>query len=153
MSRKYELMEHPNGQYWKIRDSNTGKEYAKQEAVDMLNDIDEAYYTFLEIIVELQKEHREQRRTIREQEKNLSNIKKSLNEPIFTADTSRVWDSDADFTLNRWTFHELIMRQQDSIDELEQALYDVESELEELEQENRRLKELLKSNANSKGLY
>lgn len=112
--KRYTLIEHPNGHYWKIQDTITGKEYAKQDAIDLLN------------------------RIWNIQPKTIQDIEKALNQPIIITDTSKVFE-DNNFQIKHHTFYGLIMEQADRIEELEQLLNDVECELEELEMENRRL--------------
>ena len=114
---RYELMEHPNGQYWKVKDIETGREYAKQDAVKLLNDL-------------------------QMKSKTVKDIEKALQEPIYITDTSKIFE-DNNYQVKHYTFYSLIMEQVDKINELEQMLDDVELELEELEQENRRLCSLL----------
>lgn len=112
--KRYELIEHPNGHYWKILDTLTDEEYAKQDAIDLLNMIWNI------------------------QPKTIQDIEKALNQTIYTTDTSNVFENN-NFRIKQHTFYGLIMEQSDRINELEQMLYDVENELEELERENRRL--------------
>lgn len=108
---RYTLKEHPNGHYWKIKDNNTGKEYAKKEAIELLNNMEE----------------------------EMDRIRNILSEPVYLADSSEVF-SNKEFNIEHHTIHSLLMKQADRINELEQMLDDAEYEIEEIEQENRRLK-------------
>ena len=71
-------------------------------------------------------------------DKMVQDIESVLAQPVYVADTSKIFE-DSNYQVKHYTFYNLIMEQADRIDELEQMLYDVECELEELEMENRRL--------------
>ena len=73
-----------------------------------------------------------------DKDKMIQNIKSVLAQPIYVADTSNIFEN-TNYRIKEHTFYGLIMEQADRIDELEQMLYDVECELEEVEMENRRL--------------
>ena len=115
---RYELIEHPNGQYWKIKDTLTEKEYAKEDAINLLNNIEET------------------------KSKTWRDIEKALNQSLYITDISKIFENNNPL-IKHQTFYGLIMEQVDRINELEQMLDDVEIELEELEMENRRLCSLL----------
>ena len=108
---RYTLKEHPNGQYWKIMDETIGKEYAKKEAIELLNN----------------------------KEEEINRIRNILDEPVYLADSSEVFTTN-ETKIEHHTIYSLLTNQADRISELEQMLDDAEYELEELEQENRRLK-------------
>ena len=45
---RYVLKEHPNGQYWKIIDTVTGKEYSKKSCLDLIKGLYEENIMFKE---------------------------------------------------------------------------------------------------------
>ena len=65
------------------------------------------------------------------------------DESVYTCNTDKIWDWKEDYEVKRYAFYELLMNQSDRIKLLEEQLVDVECEVEMLEEENRRLKDML----------
>ena len=76
----------------------------------------------------------------------MDDFEKICDESIYMCDTSRIWDCKENSKVKRYSFYELLTVQSDRIGLLEEELVDVECEVEMLEEENRRLKEMNKEN-------
>ena len=107
----YRLWEHPNRHYWKIINEATGQEYAKKEAIDLINDMSA----------------------------KSSIIEKLGKIPVLTIGDDEIWSVGAEPDISEHNVMGLLMEMQDNINELERILDDTECEIEELEMENRRL--------------